>query len=126
MGIFLPQDRHFDRVKGADIKHADALSRLRFENESSQEEECDTLLSVHSVTFQQSVLSNAQISAEILRDSFLQRIMWHVTSGNWRNCSQAEQPFRLKRDKLTIEFGVLYCGSRVFVPSRLRRKAFVV
>ena len=112
-------------IAGKEIPHVDALSRLRFNSSPNPEDEkCNEVLSVHSVQFQNSVISNPEIRSEPTRDPFIQRIGWRVVSGNWNNCSQAELPFKHAREKLTIESGTLYYGSRVFIPLRLRQRAF--
>ena len=50
--------------------------------------------------------------------------MQRVKSGNWNNCSEAERPFKKLADALTIEQNVLYLGTRLYIPPRLRQKVF--
>jgi hypothetical protein len=121
-------DYQIQFVNGRNIAHADALSRLQFsQNELDPEEiRTATSLAINNVHFMAPLLSASLVRNELLRDNMLQRILWRVTSGDWTACTQAEAPFRAVSDKLTIENGMLYYGTCVFIPQRLRMKAFEI
>ena len=49
-----------------------------------------------------------------------------MRSGKWGTCSQAEKQFKVVASKLTINDCILYVGTRLFIPPRLREEAFQV
>ena len=84
------------------------------------------ILNMNSVHFCSTAIDSALLKTELTRDSLIQRIMWRVVSGNWTACSEAEGPFKRACDCLTIENGILYYRARMFIPPRLRYKAFEI
>jgi hypothetical protein len=115
-------------VKGADIPHADALSRMKFKDESSttDRDDLDTAAVINCVEFEKGVLDSVKVQTELANDKFIQGILRRVRSGRWSNCSQAEKQFKEVASKLTIDENMLYVGTRLFIPPRLREEAFRV
>ncbi len=113
-------------VRAEDLPHADAISRLRFKRNPPTDEDkrCATL--VNAVYFEKALIDPIRIKSELSMSSFLRRILDRVKYGRWSQCSEAEQTFKRYADRLTIENGMLYMGSRVFIPPRLRQTAFEV
>ncbi len=123
----MPFDYDISYVKGSDILHADAMSRLSFVGEeSSKSDEIAKNATINAIDFEQDLLDPDQVKLELSMDSFANKIMDRVRSGNWKNCSQAEEQYRIAADRLTIEDGMLYAGTKLFIPSWLRSKVFDV
>lgn len=114
-------------VKGADIPHVDALSRMKFKTDVAKDtDDAELAALINCIEFEKSVLDLTRVQNEVTADSFTQNICHRVRSGNWNNCSQAEKPFKDVAKKLTIEDDVLYMGTRLYVPPKLRKEAFNV
>jgi hypothetical protein len=126
--LLMNYDYEVKYARGRDIPHVDALTRLQFTHEGPNvdEERANTTLTVNAVYFSTPLLQVSTIRNEIKRDTMLQRILWRVIGGDWSDCSQAEKPFKATADKLTIDNGVLYYRSRLFIPKKLRPAAFSV
>lgn len=123
--MLMPYDYDIDFVQGVDIPHADAMSRLSFaKTVPTKEDAIATDATINSIDYEQQLLDPNQVKLELAVDSFANRIMNRVRSGNWIKCSQAETPYRLVAEKLTIEDGMLYAGTKLFIPSRLRQAVF--
>lgn len=117
---------HFDYlityIPGKCIPHADALSRLRFTDSTVDSKEiCEA---INCVAFEPPVIDRQRLATEMEVDLFVQKIVTRVHSGNWSHCTQAENPFKLVAETLTLNDNLLYRGRRVFIPARLRREAF--
>ena len=118
-------DYNIDYVKGTDIPHADAMSRLSFvKTDNSRDADVAKDATINAIDYEQRLLEPNQVKMELSVDSFAKKIMDRVRSGNWTNCSQAEVPYRAASDKLTIEDDMLYAGTKLFIPPRLRRAVF--
>ena len=108
-------------VPGKEITHADAMTRLRFSNQAVDFKTLSNAR-MHSVVFQ-TILNPQEVQSELQLDTRIQGIMNRVKLGKWSKCSQYESSFKAVSVFLTIENGMLYKGSRLFIPERLRRKA---
>ncbi len=104
-------------VKGSNIPHADALTRLRFADNS------------HDWISEKSIHWTAEetipwkiLQEETARDRLLQDIIKRIQSGRWSNCSQAERPYKMNKHRLMIDDSVICCGECVVVPQLLRRQ----
>ena len=111
-------------VPGEDLPHADALSRLRFKGEEDADMN-QVAAFINCVEFEGKLLDPEEVRLE-LKEPFMSRILERVKKGWWSNCTQAEKPFLRVSGRLTIENGILYRGTRVFVPLRLRKRAFQI
>ena len=122
----MPYNYIIKYVKGTDISHADGISRLGFRKcaPDDQDECCAEL--INDVHFASDLLDPHCVRNELACDRFMQQIFSRVRSGSWSRCSQAERPFQMCRDRLTIHDDMLYFGSRLFIPARLRWKAFCI
>ncbi|PAA80925.1 hypothetical protein BOX15_Mlig029604g7 [Macrostomum lignano] len=121
--LYLMQfDYRIQYARGSSIPHVDALSRLRFDDSSSDDKA--TFETINSIAFESPVIDAKRITAEMELDALTQRIPNRVRQGDWRNCSQAEAQFKKVSNKLTLENGLLYMQRRVFIPPRLRKAAF--
>lgn len=119
---------HFDYaiqyIPGKEIPHADALSRMRYNNEEQSHEDNMVTKSINAIQFENKALDARKVQFEIANDPFMYRIMNRVKTGNWTKCSQAEKPFRMNSSKLTIQDNMLYHGLRLYIPIQLRKEAF--
>jgi len=103
-------------LKGDEIPHVDALSRLKFSN--TVEETVSTDSFVHFV--ETDVLKLAELKQETLNDNMLQKIIKRIQTNKWNNCSVAERPYKSNRQKLSVENGLLCCGDLIVPPQCLR------
>jgi len=115
----LPYDFEVRYSTGKSISHADAMSRVAIaENE------------INSVTknvyFEAPVLAPKTVAFETQHDTLSQNITKRIIEGNWSKCSQAEKPFFQKSSSLTVNNGMIYAGTKLFVPPRLRYQVFEV
>ena len=55
-------------------------------------------------------------------DPFLRRLKSRVTTGDWKSCSQLERQFAKHKDKLTVEEGVVYQGTRMVILMPLHQR----
>ena len=91
----MPYDYTIKYVKGTDIPHADAMSRLRFQkcDVDNSDESCSVV--INDVHFATDLLDSDIVRRELSLDSFLQRIFTRIRRGDWQRCSQAERPFMI-------------------------------
>ena len=117
-------DYELKYTPGEQIPHADALSRMDFdENELDNDRVC---FAISNIYFAQSdLVTQAEIKTEIKTDSFrtskeFQDIMKRIKSGNWKQCSEAEKVFEQQKDALTFYNGIIFRGVVPFIPPKLR------
>ena len=110
-------------VRGRDLPHVDALSRLRFSCDARDEDPTQVAATINCVQFENELLQPDDVRTE-MREPFFRGILERVRQGRWSNCTQAEKPFERCAERFTIEDGMLYRGKRLFIPPRLREKAF--
>ena len=103
---------------GTEIPHADALTRLKFP--SDEEVVVNSTKIVPAVPSE--LLNKIKFATEADRRSL--SIRNRITRGRWNNCSQREMPFKRMKDALTVEDGLFFMGTRVFVPYVCRRDVF--
>ena len=103
-------------VPGAEISHADALSRLNI----SDTENNTKLPQVHFIS--SNLVSEVEIADETKTDNFLQEITTRVKTGNWKNCSIKEKAYKRRAHLLTIENGVLRLKQKYVIPVGLVKK----
>ena len=118
-------DYDIEYIPGKQIPHADALSRLQYENDpSTSSEDISVEKCINAVNFEQKILEISEVENELKFDKIAIRVMQRIKEGNWSDCSEAERPFRRVSDALTIHQNVLYLGTRLYIPPRLRQKVF--
>ena len=101
------------------IPHADALSRMIFdEDESDNYRVC---FAINNIYFAHSDLgTQAEKKTEIGTNRLFQDIMKRIKSGNWKQCSEAEKGFEQQKDALTLHNGIIFRGVVAFIPTKLR------
>ena len=121
----MPYDYTIRYTRGCDMKHADALSRLRFKNSADfNEVESSVAHTVHSVHFEKCVLDEERLKSAILMNSLYKGIKSRIVSGNCSRMSQAEKTFARVSNSLSIENDLIYKNDRLFIPTCLRQEAF--
>ena len=102
---------------GEEITHADALSRMDFgEDESDNDRVC---FAINNIYFAHSdLVTQAEIKTELGTNRLFQDIMKRIKSGNWKQCSEAEKGF--EQDALTLHNGIIFRGVVPFVLPKLR------
>ena len=106
------------------IPHADAMSRLKFDKD---DDECN-LVDYSSSNFDEFCVHYAEhklipfeeLRSECERDELAKRIIRRVIDGDWKACTQVECIFKKVSGLLTVENGLLYNGTRPYIPPRMR------
>lgn len=96
-------------IKGCQNVIADSLSRCNFPDSAS----------VCTVHFSEPAIYLDRLKEECASDPFLQSLMERIIRGNWSRLSQRERPFKRLAYQLTIDEGVVRCGSKIVPPSSL-------
>ena len=93
-------DYELKYTPGEQIPHADALSRMDFdEDESDNGQVC---FAINNIYFAQSdLVTKAKIKTELGTNRLFQDIMKRTKSGKWKQCSEAEKWFEQQNDALT-------------------------
>lgn len=121
----MPYDFSINYVKGTNMAHADAMSRLKFASSNEKEVAEESVeMAINSVVFEKAILDMNEVTNELQSDPVSKQILNRIKTGNWQRCSEAEKQFHIIFSELTIEDGMIYKGTALFVPPRLRRKAF--
>ena len=111
-------DHELTYTSGEQIPHADALSRLNFdEDESDNDRVC---FGIKKIYFQSDLVTQAEIKTELGTNRHFQDIMKRIKRGNWKQCSEAEKGFEKQKDALTIHNGVTFRGVVPFIPPKQR------
>ena len=81
---------------GEQIPHADALSRMDFgEDESDNDRVC---FAINNIYFAHSdLVTEAEIKTELGTKRLFQDIMKRIESGNWKQCSEVEKGFEQQK-----------------------------
>ena len=100
-------DYELKYTPGEQIPHADALSRMEFdEDESDNDRVC---FAINNIYFAQSDLVNqAEIKTELGTNRLFQDIMKRIKSGNWKQCSEAEKGYMHLLYKMESSSEVLF------------------
>ncbi|PAA85528.1 hypothetical protein BOX15_Mlig018181g1 [Macrostomum lignano] len=115
-------DFAIEYVRGAQIPHADALSRLDFADVPDDQAEAATHHH-HLVHWAgESVIGWNELAEETKRDRLLADVMRRIAGNRWSGCSPAERPFKAIRHALTIDDSVVCYGDRPVIPSSLRSR----
>ena len=95
------------------------LSRLP----TSAKSELPVDIMIYSLQIDALPVTSTEIRTETLKDKTLVNVLSHIQSGKWPDkISDDIKPYYNKRNKLTIENGVILWGLRVIVPEQLRNK----
>ena len=96
---------------GEQIPHADALSRLDFDDDDDNDR----------VYFAQSdLVTQSDIKTELGLNQLFQDVIKRLKSGIWKQCSEAKKAFQQQKDALTIHNGIIFRGVVPFIPPELR------
>ena len=99
---------------GKSIAHADAMSRMNFENE-------ETI--TRSINFiDDSIISLKKLQDETNQDKLLSRIRVRIKEGNWSNATQLEKKFKSKYHQLSIEDDIIMKQDKIVVPIIIQKE----
>ena len=112
-------DYELKYTPGEQILHADALSRMDFvEDESDNDRVC---FEINNIYFAQSdLVTQAEIKTELGTNRLFQDLMKRMKSGNRKQCSEAEKVFEQHKDALTVHNGIIFRGVVPFIPPKQR------
>ena len=82
------------------------MSRLRFDNLSSDDVEYVAMLGV--AAFEKPVIDVNHMRAEMMNDQMCKKLCERIRTGNWKKCTEMEQPFMKKSDALTVQNDLIY------------------
>ena len=104
---------------GEQIPHADALSRLDFdEDESDNDRVC---FAINKIYFAQGdLVTQAEIKTDLGTNRLLQDIMNRIKNGNLKQCSEAVKRFQQQKDAITLHNGIIFRGVVPFIPPKIR------
>ena len=102
---------------GEQIPHADALSRLDFDDVDDNDRVCFALDNIYFV--QSDLLTQSDIKTELGSNRLFQDVIKRIKSGIWKQCSEAEKGFEQQKDALTIHNGIIFRGVVPFIPPKL-------
>ena len=112
-------DYELKYTPGEQIPHADALSRMDFDEDKSDNDR--VCLATKNIYFTKSdLVTQAETKTEHERNRLFQDIMKQIKSGNWKQCSEAGKGFKQQKDALTIHNGIIIRGVVPFIPPKLR------
>ena len=96
------------------IPHADALSRLDFDDDDDNDRVCFALEKIYFV--QSDLVTQSDIKTELGSNQLFQDVIKRIKSGIWKQCSEAEKGFEQQKDALTIHNGIIFRGVVPFIP----------
>ena len=112
-------DYELNCTPGEQIPHADALSRMEFDDDESNNHQ--VCFVINNIYFAQSdLVTQAEIKTELGTNRLFQDILKRIKSGNWKQCSEAEKWFEQQKDALTLHNGIIFIGVVPFIPPKLR------
>ena len=110
--------------EGSSIPHADAMITL---NCDKDDDECNLVdylssnLDEFCVHFaEHKLIPFEELRSECERDELAKQIIRGVIDGDWKVCTQVESIFKKVSGFLTVENGLLYNGTRPYIPPRMR------
>ena len=104
--------------EGRMISHADAMSRLHFQTNVTDELEDTNVYSEVNFSSCKTLLMN-EFKAEHLTYPLIHTVIKRIISGKRSHCSQQKSLFMKLKHFLTIENDLVYNGTRPFVGPRL-------
>ena len=86
----MPFDFKIRYIKGNEIPHVDALTRLSFRNKANLDSQLlGRYKAINYVNFEKVLLNPVDIRGEIILSPFPQKIIRQIKSGNWKIFTQA-------------------------------------
>ena len=117
--VLMGFDYELKYTPGEQIPHADALSRMDFdEDESDTDRVCFAINNIYLAHSE--LVTQAEIKIELGTNRLFQDIMKRIKSGNWKQCSEAEKGFEEQKDALTLHNGIIFRCVVPFIPPKLR------
>ena len=107
-------------VKGENIPHVDALSRLEFTNDGREEEEIEEESFVHWI--ETDVIRKDELRSSMNGNKLLNDVSQRIQTNRWSQCSMAERPFKMVRQKLSVQEGLIFNGDVIVPPPEVRSK----
>ena len=98
-------DFELKQTTGEQIPHADALSRLNFDDDDN-DRVCSSLDSIYFV--QSDLVTQSDNRTEEGSNRLFQNVINIIKSGNWKKCSEAKKSFEQQKDALTIHSGIIF------------------
>ena len=111
-------DYELKYTPGEQIPHADALSRLDFDDDDDNDRVCFALDIIYFV--QSDLVTQSDIKTELGSNRLFQDVIKRIKSGIWKQCLEAEKGFEQQKDALTIDNGIIFRGVVPFIPPKLR------
>ena len=106
---------------GEQIPHADALSKLDFDDDDDNNRVCFNLDISRYIYFVQSdLLTQSDFKIELGLNRLFQDVMKRIKSGIWKQCSEAEKGLEQQKDALTTHNEIIFRGVVPFNPPKLR------
>ena len=100
------------------ISHADAFSRLDFDDDDDNDRVCFALDKIY---FGQSdMVTQSVMKTELGSNRLVQDVIKRIKSGIWKQWSEAEKGFEQQKDALTMHNGTILRGVVPFVQPKLR------
>ena len=103
---------------GEQIPHADALSRLFFDDDDDNDWVWFALDNIYFV--QSDLVTQSDIKTELGSNLLFQDVIKRKKNGIWKQCSEAEKRFEQQKDALRIHNGIIFRGVVPFIPTKLR------
>ena len=106
------------------IPHADAMSRLNLDKDDDDCNLVDYLSSnldefcVHFA--EHKLIPFKELRSECERDELAKQIIRCVIDCDWKACTQVESLFKKVSGFLAVDNGLLYNGTRTFIPPRMQ------
>ena len=93
-------DYELKYIPGEKIPHADALSRMDFDKDESDNDQ--VCFAINNIYFaQRDLVTQSEIKTEIGKNRLFQDIIKRIKSGNWKQFLEAEKGFEQHKDHLT-------------------------
>ena len=106
-------------VRGKEIPHVDAMSRLNFTIE-----DITNINSLEEDIFwnDECGVTWMEIAQETINDRLLRGVKHRIKENLWENCAPAEKQYQKNRAALSIENNVIILGTRPVIPRTLQDK----
>ena len=98
--------------------HADALSRLDFDDDDDNDRVCFALDNIYFV--QSDLVTQSDVKTDLGSNRLFQDVIKRIKSGIWKQCSEAGKGFEQQKDALSIHNGNIFRGVVPFIPTKLR------
>ena len=115
-------DYELKYTPGEHIPHADALSRMDFDKDESENDR--VCFAINNIYFAQNdLVTKAAIKTELGTNRLFQDIMKRIKSGNWKQGSEAEKGFEKQKDVVPFHpnYDTWFCQKNMrHIPGRMQ------